>query len=44
MEFGEAFENSFLNQGRFENRTINETLDLALELLRILPKEELDKF
>ncbi len=43
MEFGEAFESKFLNQGRFENRTINQTLDIALEILKILPKEELDK-
>lgn len=42
MEFGDAFENRFLSQGRFENRTINETLDLALEILHILPKEELN--
>ncbi len=43
LEFGEAFESKFINQGRFENRTINETLDIALELLKILPEEELDK-
>ena len=43
LEFGDAFENKFLNQGRFENRTINKTLDLAWEILQILPKEELDK-
>ncbi len=43
LEFGEAFENRFINQNRFENRTISDTLDLALELLSILPKEELDK-
>ncbi len=43
LEFGQAFENRFINQGKFENRTINQTLDLALEILNILPKEELDK-
>lgn len=43
LEFGEAFEEKFLNQGRFENRTINQTLDIALEILKILPDEELDK-
>ena len=43
LEFGEKFENEFINQDRFENRTINETLDLALEILKILPEEELDK-
>lgn len=40
LEFGDAFENKFVNQGRFENRSINETLDIALEILKILPKEE----
>ena len=43
LEFGDAFEKRFINQGRFENRTIIQTLDLALEILSILPKEELDK-
>lgn len=43
LEFGDAFEKRFVNQGRFENRTIIQTLDLALEILNILPKEELDK-
>lgn len=43
LEFGEIFEEEFLNQGRFENRDINQTLDIALEILKILPKEELDK-
>ncbi len=42
IEFGNTFENKFLSQGKFENRTINETLDLALEILHILPKEELN--
>lgn len=41
MEFGEVFEKRFLSQGRFENRTVEETLDLALEILHILPEEEL---
>lgn len=43
LEFGDAFESKFVNQGRFENRTINETLDIALQVLKILPNEELDK-
>lgn len=41
MEFGEVFEKRFLSQGKFENRTIEETLNLALEILHILPDEEL---
>lgn len=43
LEFGRAFEEKFLNQDRFENRSIDKTLDLAWEILQILPKEELDK-
>ena len=43
LEFGDKFEEKFINQGRFENRTIDKTLDIALEILKILPPEELDK-
>lgn len=43
LEFGEQFEKQFINQGKYEFRDINKTLDLALELLRILPEGELDK-
>ena len=39
---GEA-RNRYIGQGPNENRTIEETLDLGWELLRILPKEELDR-
>ena len=43
LEFGNAFEERYIGQGPNENRTIEETLDLGWELLRILPKEELDR-
>ena len=43
LEFGKAFEERYISQGPNENRTIEETLDLGWELLRILPKEELDR-
>ena len=43
LEFGKAFEERYIGQGPNENRTIEETLDLGCELLRILPKEELDR-
>ena len=43
LEFGDMFETEFLNQGLDENRDINQTLDIALELLKLLPPEELDK-
>ena len=43
IEFGKAFEKRFLTQGRFENRSITQTLNLGWELLRMLPKSELDR-
>ncbi len=36
IKFGEEFENKFLNQGTYENRSIEETLDLMGELLKIV--------
>ena len=42
-KFAEAFEKSYLNQGFTTNRTIEETLDIGWELLRILPKSELKR-
>lgn len=36
LEFGNQFEERFINQGMYENRTIEETLDLMVELLEIL--------
>ena len=43
LKFGEEFENKFINQKQWESRTIEQTLDLAWEILKILPKEEWDK-
>ena len=43
LKFGTAFEEKFLNQGIYENRSIDETLDLGWKLLSILPKTELDR-
>ena len=43
MKFGEAFEKHFLNQGFEENRSIDETLNLAWDLLCMLPASELDR-
>ncbi|MCP1110478.1 V-type ATP synthase subunit B [Ohessyouella blattaphilus] len=43
LEFGKEFENRYIGQGPAENRTVIETLDLGWELLRLLPKEELDR-
>jgi len=36
LSFAEDFENQFLKQGRYEKRTINETLDLGKKLLESL--------
>ena len=43
LAFGDTFEKEFLNQGKTQKRTITETLDLALKVLSLLPKEELDR-
>ena len=43
LKFGREFENRFLRQGMNENRSIDETLDLGWEMLRILPVSELDR-
>lgn len=43
MEFGRQFEEKFLNQGFEEARDIESTLDIMWELLRMLPREELNR-
>merc|ERR1712157_518137 len=43
LEFLEKFEDRFLRQGAYEKRTIFQTLDIAWELLRIFPRENLKK-
>ena len=43
IKFGLEFERRFIGQGRHENRDIESTLDIAWELLRILPASELDR-
>jgi len=41
LEFGEAFETRYLAQGEFEDRSIEQTLDLGWSILSLLPREEL---
>ncbi|MCI4459704.1 MAG: ATP synthase subunit B [Acidilobus sp.] len=41
LRFADVFERRFLSQGIRENRTIEQTLDLAWEVLSELPEEEL---
>ncbi len=43
MEFGKQFEQKFVSQGKDENRSIEQTLDLGWEVLRALPIEELHR-
>jgi V-type H+-transporting ATPase subunit B len=43
LEFLEKFEKTFVSQGAYESRTIFESLDLAWSLLRIYPKELLNR-
>ena len=43
LEFGKAFEGRFVGQGDQENRSIIDTLEIGWDLLRMLPREELDR-
>lgn len=42
-EFAKEFEERYINQGYYTNRSIEETLDLGWDLLKILPKNELKR-
>ena len=41
LEFADLFEDRFVRQGLYEDRSIEETLDLGWELLSTLPEEQL---
>lgn len=43
LQFKELFETKLISQGFTENRTFEETLDLAWEVLKILPESELTR-
>ncbi|MDX9899571.1 MAG: V-type ATP synthase subunit B [Spirochaetia bacterium] len=43
MEFGEFFERNFVSQRKDEERTIEQTLDLGWEALKLLPADELHR-
>lgn len=43
ITFGRLFEQTFVNQGFCENRTIEQSLDLGWKLLAELPRSELDR-
>ena len=42
-KFSDEFEKRYVNQGFDENRSIEETLDLGWELLKILPRSEMKR-
>lgn len=41
LKFGRELEEKFFTQGEYENRSIDETLDLGWKILNILPRTEL---
>jgi V/A-type H+-transporting ATPase subunit B len=41
LEFADAFESKFVSQGPYENRSIEQTLNIAWDLLAMLPEEDL---
>jgi V/A-type H+-transporting ATPase subunit B len=43
VRFAERFEEEFVNQGIYENRSITQTLDIAWRLMGILPRAELKR-
>ncbi|MDD3718702.1 MAG: V-type ATP synthase subunit B [Actinomycetota bacterium] len=43
VKFSDAFEERFIRQGEYENRSIEETLSIGWELLKILPRSELKR-
>lgn len=43
IAFGQRFEQEFVQQGRAENRTLDQTLELGWRLLSGLPRSELDR-
>jgi V-type H+-transporting ATPase subunit B len=43
LEFLDKFEHTFINQSPYESRSIYESIDIAWNLLRIYPKELLNR-
>lgn len=43
VKFTDKFEQDYVNQGNYTNRTIEESLNLGWDLLKILPREELKR-
>ncbi|HID32603.1 MAG TPA: V-type ATP synthase subunit B [bacterium (Candidatus Stahlbacteria)] len=43
LKFAEIFEERYITQGEYEERTVEQTLDLGWELLRMLPRSEMKR-
>jgi V/A-type H+-transporting ATPase subunit B len=43
LSFGKAFEQHFITQGNEENRTLEQTLSIGWELLKLLPVDTLSR-
>jgi len=43
LDFATAYEKEFIQQGFYENRSLNESLDLGWKLLGMLPRKELKR-
>lgn len=43
LKFAEKFEEKYVSQGEYENRSIDQTLDLGWKLLSMFPREELKR-
>ncbi|MGQ9464239.1 MAG: V-type ATP synthase subunit B [bacterium] len=43
LKFATIFEQQYINQGEYENRTIEQTLNLGWELLRLVPRAEMKR-
>lgn len=43
MAFGEAFEQKYVKQSKYENRDIMDTINLGWDILGLLPRSELDR-
>ena len=43
LKFAEDFENEYISQDEYENRSITQTLDLGWRLLSLFPREELKR-
>lgn len=43
LEFGRKFEKEFVKQNHHEERSVDHSVDIGWEILRVLPKSELDR-